>query len=124
MSKMLLARVPAAFAALALFAAPAAMTVAPQPAAAQSQQFTDQQLQSFAVAADEIAQIASRMQERINQAENPEQAQQIRNEANQEMVHAVRRAGLDVETYNEISRATREDEELAERVQDIQESLQ
>ncbi len=124
MSKTFLAGVPAAFVALALFAAPAALTVSPQPAAAQDRQFSDRQIQGFAAAAEEISQIANRMQQRINETEDPEQAQQIRNDANQEMVHAVRRTGLDVETYNEISEAIRNDAQLAERIQEIQESLQ
>ncbi len=122
MSKRFITNAPAAFVALALVAAPAGITLAPHAAAAQSQQFSEQQLASFVTALDEIGQISGRMQQQVNQAEDPEQVQQIRREANDEMVKAVRDAGLDVETYNEISRGMRNDERLAERIQEMQES--
>jgi len=122
MSKRFITNLPAAFVALALVAAPAGIALAPQAAEAQSQQFTEQQLTSFVAARDEITEISGRMQQQVDQAENPEQVQKIRREANDEMVQAVRDAGLEVETYTDISRAMRQDEQLAERIDDIQAS--
>lgn len=113
----------AAFAILALIGAPAVLSLGDQAAHAQSQQFSDQQLEGFVVAQDEIRAISGELQQQMNEADNPEQVEQLREEANQKMVHAVRRAGLDVETYNEIASAMRNDQQLAEQIQDIQNDM-
>lgn len=115
-----IAKLPAVLMILGLMAAPVALTVGGPAAHAQSQEFSEQQLEAFVASLDEISAISRRMQQEINEAEDPEQVEKIRSDANQQMVQAIRQAGLDVETYNEISRTMRTDEQLAEQIQEIQ----
>lgn len=121
--KDLMLKTATAVVALGLFAAPVALTVAAQPAQAQSQEFSDQQLEAFVVALDDIMVISGQLREQAEQASSQEEVEQLRQNANQQMVDAIQRAGLDVETYNEISNAMRTDAQLAEEIQEKQSEL-
>ncbi|ANF58488.1 DUF4168 domain-containing protein [Halotalea alkalilenta] len=106
-------------------AAPAvfAQEAAPQSgAAAQSapaqQNFSDQQLQDFASASQEIASISQSYTDRLQSAGSDEdQVRQVREEANEKMVQAVQDSGLQVEEFNQIGQAIQQDPELLQRVQ-------
>lgn len=113
----------AALAALALATGGAAL--APAPAAAQSQSaeaasFSDQQLESFAVAAIEVRDIRNRYVPQIKKAGSQEEKQQLAQKAQSEMQSAVESTpGISVADYNAIIQAASQDKELAQKVNGI-----
>lgn len=116
-------RLPAAALAalgLVLGAGALAPAAADEPASvqlAQAESYSDEKIQSFAMAALEIQEIRSDYMARIQQAESEDQRQQLAQQANDEMVSAVEAApGISVEEYNAIIEASAEDQELAERI--------
>ncbi|MGM0914676.1 MAG: DUF4168 domain-containing protein [Pseudomonadota bacterium] len=100
---------------------PAATTGQPQ-SAAPAQDFSDQQLQQFADASQEIATVSQEYTERLQSAEGEEAQQEIRMEANEKMVEEVEDSGLDVDTFNAIGQAIQQDPELMQRVQEMGQS--
>lgn len=106
-----------------LLSAPASLAEPASPQQlAQSQQsqqanFTDQELRSFVVAAQEVQQLSVQWQKRLKQAKDDQQkSQQLRQKATQEITQAVRNEGLTVKKYNKISMAARKDEELRSKL--------
>jgi hypothetical protein len=86
-------------------------------------EFTDQQLESFVVAALAVDELIRAWNPRIQGAENAEQAAQLREEANAELVEAITRTeGITLEEYQEIGRTARDDPALAARINDIYEA--
>lgn len=84
---------------------------------AQSASFTDDQLQSFAMAALEVREIRASYVEQMQTAESEEQRQQLAEEANAEMVEAVRETpGITIEDYNAIIEASADDPQLSQRI--------
>ena len=60
--------------------------------------------------------------ERLKSAEGEKAQQQVRMEANKEMVKVVEDSGLDVDTFNAIGQAIQQDPELMQRVQEMAQS--
>ncbi len=73
---------------------------------APTQDFSDQQLQQFADASQEIAVISAAQQE-------------VRAEANDRMIEVVEDSGLDVDTFNAIGQSIQQDPEMMQRVQEM-----
>jgi hypothetical protein len=93
-----------------------------QPQAqAPAQDFSDDQLQQFADASQEIAVISQEYTERLHAAEDEQTQQEVRMEANDKMVEVVEDNGLDVDTFNAIGHAIQQDPELMQRVQQMAE---
>ncbi|MBW6390980.1 MAG: DUF4168 domain-containing protein [Halomonas sp.] len=93
-----------------------------QPQAqAPAQDFSDDQLQQFADASQEIAVISQEYTERLHAAEDEQAQQEVRMEANDKMVEVVEQNGLDVDTFNAIGHAIQQDPELMQRVQEMAE---
>lgn len=88
-------------------------------AAAPAQDFSDEQLQQFADASQEIAVISQEYTERLQAAEDESSQQEVRMEANDRMVEVVEGSGLDVDTFNAIGQAIQQDPELMQRVQEM-----
>lgn len=96
---------------------------AEQPqATAPAQDFSDQQLQQFADASQEIAVISQEYTEELQAAEDEQAQQEVRMEANDKMVEVVEDSGLDVDTFNAIGQAIQQDPEMMQRVQEMAES--
>ncbi|MBF7054074.1 DUF4168 domain-containing protein [Halomonas sp. KAO] len=91
-------------------------------ASVQAQDFSDAQLQQFADASQEIAVLSQEYTERLQAAEGEEAQQQVRVEANEEMVSVVEESGLEVDTFNAIGQAIQQDPELMQRVQEMAQS--
>ncbi|WP_299236394.1 DUF4168 domain-containing protein [uncultured Halomonas sp.] len=91
-------------------------------ASVQAQDFSDAQLQQFADASQEIAVLSQEYTERLQAAEGEEAQQQVRVEANEEMVSVVEESGLEVDTFNAIGQAIQQDPELMKRVQEMAQS--
>ena len=111
-------------ASLTLSAAALAQQSAPQPqtqtpAVAQQQttvELTDANLLKFSVAMDAIQQVGAKYESKFKAAETPEQAQQVQQEAQGEMVKAVQSAGLTAEQYNAIAQQAQQDEALRNKI--------
>lgn len=105
----------AAFA-VTLAAAPAAVT--PALAQQQTESFSDDQLRSYAAAALQVHAIGSEYQPQIERAESDQQAEQLRLQANEEMVDAVQQQGLTVDEYNQIFTAAQTDTQVRSAVEE------
>jgi hypothetical protein len=91
-------------------------------AQAPTQDFSDDQLQQFADASQEIAMISQEYTERLNAAEDEAAQQEVRMEANDRMVEVVEDSGLDVDTFNAIGQAIQQNPEMMQRVQELAQS--
>lgn len=104
-----------------LMAAPAIhaenITGTPQQVAQAAQtEFGDQQLQQYAEAVTQIRELNVEWQQRIQKTEDPGEAQEMRQAANEEMIGAIRDEGLTLEEYNQITTAATNDPELRNQI--------
>ncbi|WP_110667866.1 DUF4168 domain-containing protein [Salinicola halophilus] len=88
-----------------------------QSQGAAAQNFSDEQLQQFADASQEIAAVSQDYTEQLQNASGDEEQQEIRQQANDEMVQAVQDSGMSVEQFNSIGQAIQQDPQLMQRVQ-------
>lgn len=103
-------------AALAQTEAPSAPMQQQQQAPA-AQDFSDNTLRSFAVAFLEVDQINRTYTPQLEQAESPEQQQEIQQQASAEMVEAVEGSdGISVQEYTSIMQAAQANPELAQKL--------
>ena len=86
-----------------------------QPAQ-ESVQPDEQQLESFVTATVRIINIQQQAQQQMAATQEPEQQEQVRNQALQEIVSAVESEGLSVDEYNGIVQQVESDPELGETV--------
>ena len=83
-------------------------------------EFSDQQLESFVVAALAVDELIREWNPRIQGAQSEEQATQLREEANAALLETISKTdGITVEEYQEIGRAAQADPELAARINEI-----
>ena len=87
-----------------------------EPQQATTQSFSEQELKTFAVATLEVERINHKLQQKLLDAENPEQEQEIAEEATDERVSAVEQKGLSVEKYNGMVEAVTSNPALAKQV--------
>ena len=78
--------------------------------------FSDQQLNRFADSYIDILEIQQVFTAKLERAEEPQQAQELQQEANQKMIGAIEDNGLNVQEYTEIARAMDTDHDLREQV--------
>lgn len=84
---------------------------------AQAESYSDEKLETFALAALEIQEIRSQYTAQIQQAESEDQRQQLAESAQDEMVGAIQAIpGITIEEYNAIIQASADDPELSERI--------
>ena len=104
-----------------LTAAFAFVLAASSPVWAQAQpEFSDQQLESFVVAAIAVDEVIREWNPRIQAAEDDAQAAQLREQANAELVEVITETdGITIEQYQEIGRAAQADPDLAARINEI-----
>jgi hypothetical protein len=105
-----------------LTAAALALALAASSSAwAQAQtEFSDQQLESFVVAALAVDELIREWNPRIQAAESEEQAAQLREEANAALLETISETdGITIEQYQEIGQAAQSDPELAARINEI-----
>ena len=86
---------------------------------APAQDFSDQQLQQFADASQEIAVISQDYTQRLQEAADEQSQQEVRAEANDKMIEVVEDSGLNVETFNAIGQAIQQNPEMMQRVQEM-----
>ncbi|MGM8849983.1 DUF4168 domain-containing protein [Salinicola sp. V024] len=83
---------------------------------AAAKNFSDEELQQFADASQEIASISQNYTQKLQNASDEGDQQEIRQQANDEMVEAVKDSGMDVEKFNSIGQAVQQDPQLMQRV--------
>lgn len=86
---------------------------------APARDFSDQQLQQFADASQEIAVVSQEYTQRLQAAEDEQGQQDVRAEANDKMIEIVENSGLDVETFNAIGQAIQQNPDMMQRVQEM-----
>ncbi|MGS2742817.1 DUF4168 domain-containing protein [Halomonas sp. LS-001] len=86
---------------------------------APARDFSDQQLQQFADASQEIAVISQEYTQRLQAAEDEQSQQEVRAEANDKMIEIVENSGLDVETFNAIGQTIQQNPDMMQRVQEM-----
>ncbi|QXO19193.1 MULTISPECIES: DUF4168 domain-containing protein [Vibrio] len=91
------------------------------PQQAQPIEVNDEQLEQFAEAQASVNEIRVDAMTKLKNSEDPKEAQEIQQQANQEMVDAVQDTGLSVEDYNLIARAVQNDTSLQSRLQQMSE---
>jgi len=95
--------------------APDAPAIEPQQ---QASSYSDAELKSFALAAINVVRIRNLYLPQLESAQTPEQEQEVRKAATDEMVQAIESEGVTVDQYTEISKQVRESSEIAKRVQE------
>ncbi|MCI0511397.1 uncharacterized protein DUF4168 [Chromohalobacter marismortui] len=83
----------------------------------QTQNFSDQQLQQFADASQQIAQVSQKYTKQLQNAQDKSAQQELRKQANEEMVSVVKDSGLSVKQFNAIGQAIQQNPQLMKRVQ-------
>lgn len=123
MSNSLIRKLTGAAAGVALATALAlpAMAQTAQPEL-QASDVSEEQLQSFAAAASEVETIGSEWQTRIEAAQSEEEANQLGQQAQQEMIAAVEAEGLTVEQYNQIFLLAQADSDIQAQVLEYMEA--
>lgn len=125
MPKMLNAKktIFAAFMTLGLTGASLVVAQEYDPAAQPEQQqpmqtqFSDDVLKSFAAAFVKVSEITAEYAPRIEQAQELEEAVEIRQEATDAMVQVIEEEGLDPNTYNAVVNAATNDPQLGARLE-------
>ena len=104
-----------------LWRAALAFVLASGPVWAQAQpEFSDQQLESFVVAAIAVDEVIREWNPRIQAAQDDAEAAQLREQATAELVEVISQTdGITLEQYQEIGRAARDDPDLAARINEI-----
>ncbi|NLJ93434.1 MAG: DUF4168 domain-containing protein [Aeromonadales bacterium] len=103
-----------------------ATSVMAQPegaAPAQQQQaapVSDGDLKKFVDASEDVAKIRDEFSQKLNNADDQEKAQQLQQEAQDKMLDAVQKSGLDAMKYNEIATQIQADPQLQQRAESLQ----
>lgn len=87
------------------------------------EQYSKEELKTFAVALLTVRDLNREMLDKVARAQTPEEETIVRSEAQQDMVKAVQEKGLSVSQYNRISMEVRSNPEVAERVQRYMERI-
>lgn len=80
---------------------------------------SDEQLQQFVVAMNEIREIRMEYAPKLQEAENEEEQNQLRQAGREEMLDAIRDSGLEAKEYNQIGQRINNDEELKQRAREL-----
>lgn len=96
-----------------------------QPGAAPAQQqqaapVSDGDLKKFVDASEDVAKIRDEFSQKLNNADDQEKAQQLQQEAQDKMLDAVQKSGLDAMKYNEIATQIQADPQLQQRAESLQ----
>jgi Domain of unknown function (DUF4168) len=89
------------------------------------EQYEQEKLESFVVAALAVNELVEQWTPRIQGAQDETEAAQLRDQANSELVNAINQAnGITVEEYRQISQAAQADPALMARISEIFDDMQ
>lgn len=111
---------------------PAAAQAANQQAATQqsaqqtvtSAEVTDAEVGKFAKSMNDVLVIQERVKQQMASEQDAAKAQQLKQQATQEMVSAIQKDGLQLDRYNAIARSMPKDAQLNQRIQTARKKLQ
>ncbi len=83
----------------------------------QQADFSDEELQQFVNLQDDIGAVREEYVSRIENADSEDEARQLQQEAQSEMVDTIEEAGMSVQEYNAIAVAYNSNPEIQERVE-------
>ena len=81
--------------------------------------FNDQELEKFVNAQKGINDVRDEYMEKIESADDQAKAQELQQEANDEMVQVIEGEDMEIETYNNIATAYNSDPETRERIDEM-----
>ena len=90
----------------------------------QAQDFDEHELEQFADAYVHVGEIHNEYSQLLQEVDSTEQAQELQQEANDEMVEAIQETGLEVQQYSAIAAALERDPEMREEVVSMIEARQ
>ncbi len=96
----------------------------PEPSGQADIEVADEELMSFTEAQLEVEEIRQELQIQLQTVQEPEEAQALQQQANDQMVLAIREQGFDVERYTEIVEAVNADPELLEKYEMMKAAIQ
>lgn len=85
----------------------------------QSADLSDEKIEAFVDARESVVEISRQWEDRLNNADTQEEINSLQQQAQEEMVAAVRDEGLTVQEYNMIVDAMQTDPDLQERVNEM-----
>ncbi len=88
----------------------------PMPEQQEAPDVSDAQIDAFVEAHVNVNDVREEYTERLQQAEDQEEAQQLQQEANQAMQEAIEDSGMDIEEYEEVAMAVNADPEVRDDV--------
>lgn len=89
------------------------------PEQQQQADFSDEELEQFVNLQDEIGEVRDDYVSQIESAESEDQARELQQEAQTEMVEVIEDAGMTVQEYNAIAVAYNSDPSIQERVDEL-----
>jgi len=91
----------------------------PMPEQQEAPEVSDAQVEAFVDAYVAVNDVREEYTERLQNAEDQEQAQQLQQEANDAMSDAIAESGMDVEEYQEVAMAVNADPDVREQVTEM-----
>jgi DNA-directed RNA polymerase specialized sigma54-like protein len=88
----------------------------PPPQEQQAAPVSEAKLDQFVTALNEVHAIRNEAAEELEATTDPQDAQEVQQKAQQQMIEAVEEAGLTIEEYNQIATMMGSDPELQERI--------
>ena len=113
--------IPVAALALAAGSTPVmAQEEAPSQREAPATTISDEQLERFSGAYEDVREIQAKAETQLGSAQDTQQAEQVQQQANEEMLKAVQDNGLEADEFNQIARAVNTDPDVQKRLEKIQ----
>lgn len=88
----------------------------PPPQEQQAAPVSEAKLDQFVAALNEVHSIRNEAAQELEATTDPQDAQEVQQKAQQQMIEAVEEAGLTIEEYNQIATMMSSDPELQERI--------
>jgi hypothetical protein len=84
----------------------------------------DAEVAKFAKSMNDVLAIQERVKQQIASEQDPAKAQQLKQQATQEMIGAIQKDGMQLDRYNAIARSMPKDAQLNQRIQTARKKLQ
>ena len=95
-----------------------APATAQQPALPDASDFSTEQLEAFVSTQKEMGQIQQKYARKLQaKQDKPQEAMEVRKEAQQALATAVKESGLEIKTYNQIARLAQSDQAFRSKLQ-------
>lgn len=88
----------------------------PMPQEQEVPEVSDEQIDAFVEAHVNVNQVREEYTQRLQEAEDQEEAQRLQQEANQAMTDAIEDSGMDIDEYEEVAMAVNADPEIRDQV--------